>query len=540
MVRSLVLVIVAVGFAAACGQPGEQRSAALTPEATAGSATAPAATSAPVPTATPPIGAWTGIAELDEIIRLELAGDGKALADRLQMKRVACTLHPEPLGYPPLCAPGETEGQIVEAFPEGNCEGFLQRPDKAREEIARALPKTEFYAALAPAAPQEGTETGYWLVFSSAPPASPGGIVYVVRGDRIVSWFGACNGAGAIESGRARLLPLTNTGIAPDRSTRIAPLDGIIAAVEGDRVDQLTTRLVYRDSHCAERYSPGDGLYCLQGEADGSKTHLFSADGCVSTLLRGSEAEALLTAALEDAPPKLYAIGLPTLAEAQAFNYRVFFAWGDGADARGFALDILDGRIVRFDSGCGPVARRAATVTTFVVPPAVPPSPADPDAVTATGLADVDEIAQLVTSGDMAAIVTRTKTTAVPCGRPGDAFGRVDCGSEAPGTPIESVATGYRLYERVADAVRFHLAAQGLSLYSVSRISPVGRGECGTVFAPAYTLTFSWVSSPPFAGVGLVSIYVGGGQIVGIGGGCDIGWPPDVAAGYILRPPDQR
>jgi len=529
-------------FAAACGQPAEQDSTALTPTpaATVDSATAPAATPSPAPTATPPIAAWTGIEELDEIIRLELAGDGKALADRLQMRREPCSFHPE-LGYPPLCRDDEAEGQMVEVFPEGHCEGFDQRPEKAREEVAAVHPKTEFYAALAPSPPQEGTETGYWLVFDYTSPTFPGGFTYVVRGDRIVSWFAACNGVDAGERARSRLLAVTNTGIAADRSTRIAPLDGIIAAVEGGSADPLTARLVYRDSHCSQRYSPGDGLYCLPGEADGSKLHLFAADGCVSALLRDSDAEALLTAAVEGGtPPRFYAIGLASPTEAQAFTYRLFFAHGDGADARGFELQVLDGRIVRFDSACGPIARRAATLTTFLVPPDVPASRADPDAVTTIGLTDVDEIAQLVTSGDMAAIVKRIKTTVVPCGRPGDSFGRVDCGSEAPGTPIESVATGHRAYESVVDAVRFHLAAQALSLYSVSRISPVGNGECGKTFAPSYTLTFSWVSSPPFEGLALVSIVVGGGEIVAIGGGCDIGWPPDVAAGYILRPPDER
>jgi hypothetical protein len=487
----------------------------------------------------------TGIANLDAIIGLELAGDGRALADRLEMRREPCSFHPV-LGYPPLCGENEAEGQLVEVFPEGNCEGFDQRADKAREEVAAVHPKTELYAVLAPSAPRGGTEIGYELVFNSAPPAAAGGFTYVVRGDRIVSRFGACNGVGANENGRDRLLPLANTGIAADRSTKIAPLDQIIAATEGGGGDQLINRLSYQSSGCSQRYSPGDGLYCLPGEAEGSAIHVFSADGCVGRLLRSSEAEALVTDAVDDAgspPARLYAIGLPSLVDSQAFNYRLFFARGDGADARGFELDILDGRIARFDSGCGPIARRATNVMTFLVSPTVPPSRSAADAASTIGLADLDEIVQLVSSGDVPAVVRRTKTTVVPCGSPGDGFGTVPCGGEARGTPIESIVTGScaLTYESVADAIAFHIIPQGLRLYSATRMTQPSDSEYFRRFAPAYSLVFSMPSSPPSAGLDFVSVHVGGGQIVAIGAGCGGGGTSsDSALGPMLRPPDQR
>jgi hypothetical protein len=485
------------------------------------------------------------MANLDEIIRLELADNGSAIADRLEMRREPCSFHPE-LGYPPLCAVDETEGQIVDAFPEGTCEGFDQRPDKAREEIAAVHPKTEFYAVLAPSAPGTRTEIGYELVFDYAPPTAPGGFTYIVRGDRIVARFGACNGVGANEAARARLLPLTNTGMAPDRSTKIAPLDQIIAAAEGGSGDQLINRLSYQPSGCSQRYSPGDGLYCLPGEAEGSAIQVFSADGCVGTLLRNSEAEVLFTDAVGDGTvPKLYAIGLPSLADAQAFNYRLFFARGDRADARGFELDVLDGRIARFDSGCGPIARRATNVMTFLVSPTVPPSRSAADAVSTIGLADLDEIVQLVSSGDVPAVVGRTKTTVVPCGSPGDGFGSVPCGSEAPGTPIESIVTGScaLTYESVAEAIEFHIIPQGLRLYSATRMTQPNNSEYFRRFAPAYNLVFSMPSSPPSSGPDspAVRVDVGGSQIVAIAAACGGGGTSsDSALGPMLRAPDQR
>ncbi|MDP9236996.1 MAG: hypothetical protein M3P30_06295 [Chloroflexota bacterium] len=535
MARSFLLAIAVVVSAAACGHPAEPRSTPSADVASSTSDTPPAATAVPTSTATPQPDVWTGIADLDGIIRLELGGNGSALADRLLMKQVACTFHPEPLGYPPVCGEGEVEGQIVDVFPEGNCEGFLERPNKARQEITAVHPKTELYAVLAPPASQEGNEIGYWLVFDYAPPAVAAGFTYVVRGDRIVSRFGSCGALGSLETERTRLVPLLDGGV-----TRIEPVDQIIAAVEGANADTLVPRLSYKRSHFSQQYSPGDGLYCVAGEAEGAAIQVFSADGCSGTLHRERDAESLLDVEVKNGPPRRYAIGLPTLVDAQAYNYRLFFARGTGEGARGFELDVLDGRIVRFDSGCGPIARRAATVAKFLTAPGVPPSPSAPDDITTVGLTDIDEIVRLVTNGDWVALTPKIKTTSVSCGRPGDGFGIVYCGSQPQGTHIESVVTGYRLYESTADAIHYHLSAGRLSLYSMSRISPVGKGECGQRFGPAYSLTFSMVASPPFEGLALVTINVGGGQIVSIAGGCDTGFPPDSAAGLILRPPEQR
>ena len=72
---------------------------------------------------------WTGIAELDHIIEIVLAGDTEELRSIMSYTQTACTFE-DGLGGPPKCAEGEAEGKILEVLPILGPEGhFIRRED---------------------------------------------------------------------------------------------------------------------------------------------------------------------------------------------------------------------------------------------------------------------------------------------------------------------------------------------------------------------------------------------------------------------------
>jgi hypothetical protein len=70
----------------------------------------------------------SGVAELDAIIAIVLAGDTGALRSMLEFTRTHCTLA-EGLGGPPKCLAGEPEGTPVEVLPFLGPEGHFIRKD---------------------------------------------------------------------------------------------------------------------------------------------------------------------------------------------------------------------------------------------------------------------------------------------------------------------------------------------------------------------------------------------------------------------------
>jgi len=68
----------------------------------------------------------TGIADIDSVIDIVMAGDPDAMRQLLQFSPLACT-HADGLGGPPKCKEGEGEGTKVEVFPFLGPEGHYMR-----------------------------------------------------------------------------------------------------------------------------------------------------------------------------------------------------------------------------------------------------------------------------------------------------------------------------------------------------------------------------------------------------------------------------
>lgn len=529
MPRSLILLSLIVPLLAACAIATEQSGG--------NGAESPAATS--------PIAASTvvqevptsGIAGVDAVIGDELAGDGQALAQRLTMHREPCSFHPE-LGYPAPCRPGEVESQEVDAFSIGTCEGAEVRDDDARKLIAAPHPKTELYA-VHPSG-QQGADGGaiYLVDFDYLAPATPGGFVYAVDGDRITKSYGWCGGPRPSFDLHQQLLPIANTGLQANESTRILPLDRIIAAVASREGDGVAGRLAYESAICSPGSSDDDALHC----ANTRSVNVFTAVNCTALLVDPAEAERLMESAVsgEGERAKLIAIAIGTSDDAR-YDYRLFFAQGDGQDARGFSIDVRNGRVTRLDEGCGPIERRLVGISDFLRPPATTPARTAPDPVTTIGIADLDEISQLVSSGDANGTLKRTTSRQVPCGQ-GDELGVINCGGgETTGTPVAAFLSGScePSYRRVSDGLSDLIPGSGLRLYAIARVASVpAGGPYQRLLSPAYRLIFA---QPAMPDTPTLMIDVGSGRVTAIANVCGDGWrmsgDPDY---WILPPPDDR
>lgn len=118
--------------------------------------TATAATTiTPRPSPTPLPGR-TGIPELDAFIDALIADHGEketpALAALIGFTQIACTATPvEALGGPPPCQLNEEDGELVDVFPQGVCEGQLLRPHEI-DRVLTILADTQLYAIYRPSA----------------------------------------------------------------------------------------------------------------------------------------------------------------------------------------------------------------------------------------------------------------------------------------------------------------------------------------------------------------------------------------------------
>ena len=158
---TLVLTVAAfalvVAVASACdgGDKGEPTATATvapttTPAATGDLTATPAATGE----ATVSTGR-TGIPELDAFIDALIADHGKketpALAALIGFTQIPCTTTPEGIGGPPLCQLNEEEGELVEVFSYGACEGEYLRPHQI-DRVLNLLAGAELYAIYRPSA----------------------------------------------------------------------------------------------------------------------------------------------------------------------------------------------------------------------------------------------------------------------------------------------------------------------------------------------------------------------------------------------------
>lgn len=137
LLTAMALTIVFV-LAAACGG-GDSEEPADTP-ATEATATVAVASE----TSTPPgTEGATGIPELDAVIDALRSGDVETLRPLIEYREVACNADPQ-IGAP-VCGPDEEDGELVEVFSYGACEGEFLRPE-AIDLALDVLAETELYA----------------------------------------------------------------------------------------------------------------------------------------------------------------------------------------------------------------------------------------------------------------------------------------------------------------------------------------------------------------------------------------------------------
>ncbi len=138
------------------------------------------------PTATQPPSATaiairtTGMSDLDEIIRLTLAGDRAGLVARLGYTALAC-VRPQQEGSPPPCEGDEPAGTVVDAFLEAGCGGNWVRAHDAVRSVGGPM-KTATLFAVGRARP------------SAEPPHTEYRIAFRYDDSELGYWFDVLNG----------------------------------------------------------------------------------------------------------------------------------------------------------------------------------------------------------------------------------------------------------------------------------------------------------------------------------------------------------
>ncbi|OGO50828.1 MAG: hypothetical protein A2148_03950 [Chloroflexi bacterium RBG_16_68_14] len=151
LVLTVAVFALVVAVASACdgddkGEPTVTATVAptTTPAATGDLTATPAATGE----ATVSTGR-TSIPEVDAFIDALIADHGKketpALAALIGFTQIPCTTTPEGIGAPPLCELNEEEGELVEVFEYGACEGEYLRPHQI-DRVLNIVAQSSLYA----------------------------------------------------------------------------------------------------------------------------------------------------------------------------------------------------------------------------------------------------------------------------------------------------------------------------------------------------------------------------------------------------------
>ena len=140
--RYVILLVPLIALLAlGCEDGGEQ--APPTPTATALATTAPTA----------PAGR-TGIPELDAVIEFLLLDDTKAMQQTVRQlvgfTEIPCSATFRGMGGPPACQLNEEEGELVEVFDFGTCEGEYLRPHQIDRVLSVLAGKTLYAVYRAP------------------------------------------------------------------------------------------------------------------------------------------------------------------------------------------------------------------------------------------------------------------------------------------------------------------------------------------------------------------------------------------------------
>jgi len=118
MLRVLVLAVLVVAMlVVACDGDDTTESTA---DATSIATQEPADTS---------VGEPTGIPDIDRALATVFSGDEPAVEALIEYTPTACEAEPAGLGSPPMCLDGESDGELIDVFPQAQCEGFYARPE---------------------------------------------------------------------------------------------------------------------------------------------------------------------------------------------------------------------------------------------------------------------------------------------------------------------------------------------------------------------------------------------------------------------------
>jgi len=190
--RTVILSVAALAVFALVSACDDGEEAAPTPTAPATeAATATAPATAPL---TPPTGR-TGIPELDAVIDAMVTDHGQketpALAALIGFTQVPCITTPQDVGGPPLCELNEEDGELVEVFEYGACEGEYLRPHQI-DRVLTILAQSSLYAVYR-APPDHPFADEYVVVIADDSPDRAGLAWEVeVESGRIVSLHFSC------------------------------------------------------------------------------------------------------------------------------------------------------------------------------------------------------------------------------------------------------------------------------------------------------------------------------------------------------------
>lgn len=177
-----ILLVIAV----ACGGDGS-------PEPADTPATEATATVVPVSATSTPPGAdgATGIPELDVVIDALRSGDPDTLRPLIEFRKVACSPEGQILTGAPECGPDEEDGELVDVFNYGVCEGQFLRPQQIGQALS-VLAEIELYAVYR-ATDHERYPAEYVAVVSSTSPAAEGlGWAVLIEDGRIFRLSFSC------------------------------------------------------------------------------------------------------------------------------------------------------------------------------------------------------------------------------------------------------------------------------------------------------------------------------------------------------------
>jgi DNA-binding CsgD family transcriptional regulator len=148
--------------------------------------------------------ARTGVPEVDRAIDLLVHRDVDGLMQLVQYGPIGCSVT-QTVGSPPPCAPGQPDGDPVDVFPMGACEGtYATSTDQVRQAFGLALLRQPSAAVFAVARDntEDRTEDAYWIAITQDRPSqATAGVSFwnVNSGGKLVGLQNECGPIGAAQ-----------------------------------------------------------------------------------------------------------------------------------------------------------------------------------------------------------------------------------------------------------------------------------------------------------------------------------------------------